>query len=584
MGHRIAGSVVIGNMKNLFNFEAEAPEAYSQADESMGDRFAFESERHDLDSASKDLGRRGYWIRQGSKIILLPMTKLVSEDGEVYELSGGGIPSPTRRVLTYSTKDVIDERISVPAQHSLVRLSKNPATRTDAVALLAEVKAGRLGGIFCANWQKPAQRAIRLRKSWWTVIPSGDDAVLMPDPNDFANGRPLIAFRRELDPDCGLLKNEKRFAAARGRLDAALLRAWSSYKLWRSKRLLRCNQRVAALQVGVRTGTRFAPPVLRPVSNIVPAIFCQLGDAPATLCAERLPENCIGSTDRERIFVCKHEDRARRITFEFCWTTLSFNPRARGEVDFDAGTQKLTFACLGAEAADPKCGLGRVLCVPAWEYEATVIARGPGLPNAADWEFGFLQTVRSSLWVGLYSGGTASMCEMRDTRDELAAGNPPWVMPSAVAELCGATNATFTDSPFARFKCTHPVRKSETLRQVCFKGTFDIWLAAKRKKDKPVLSNFVLLGFKQIEVDRMWQRDSDSDPCSDLSWKHFGGQQESLQRCGPSLPSPVLSGQPANVKSINCFKDTKGIACATPNDVNKPRIGGDCVPAPACRV
>jgi len=50
-------------------------------------------------------------------------------------------------VLTYSTRDVIDKRISVPAQHSVVRLSKNPATSADAVGMLEEVKAGRLAGI-----------------------------------------------------------------------------------------------------------------------------------------------------------------------------------------------------------------------------------------------------------------------------------------------------------------------------------------------------------------------------------------------------------------------------------------------------
>ncbi len=35
-------------------------------------------------------------------------------------------PVAAPRVLTYTAKDVIDKRISVPAQHSLVRLSKNP--------------------------------------------------------------------------------------------------------------------------------------------------------------------------------------------------------------------------------------------------------------------------------------------------------------------------------------------------------------------------------------------------------------------------------------------------------------------------
>ena len=143
----------------------------------------------------------------------------------------------TPRVLTYTTKDVIDKRISVPAQHSLVRLSKNPATSADAIGMLEEVKAGRLGGIYCVNWEKPAQRALRLGKSWWTVIPPSEDAVLMLDPDNMLGGQPLIAFRRELDPDCGLLKGEKRFAVSPSKLDAALLKAWASHRLWQTGQL-----------------------------------------------------------------------------------------------------------------------------------------------------------------------------------------------------------------------------------------------------------------------------------------------------------------------------------------------------------
>src|SRR5262245_11704501 len=103
------------------------------------------------------------------------------------------------RVLTYTTRDVIDQRISIPAQHSLVRLSNNPATNADAVGLLEKVKAGRLGGIFCVNWQRPVQRAIRLGQSWWTVIPAGVDAVLLLDPENPLAGQPLIAFSQVLD-------------------------------------------------------------------------------------------------------------------------------------------------------------------------------------------------------------------------------------------------------------------------------------------------------------------------------------------------------------------------------------------------
>jgi hypothetical protein len=182
--------------------------------------------------------------------------------GHVTSLRGwpslGVPPSPTSRVLTYSTKDVIDKRISVPAQHSLVRLSKNPATSAEAVGMLQDVKAGRLAGVYCVNWQKPAQRALRFGKSWWTVIPPTEDAVLMLDPDNPLSGQPLIAFRRELDLDCGLLKGEKRFAASPSRLDAALLKAWSTYRLWQMGKLAHCSQ---------------VPGV--PVRNVTPAILCQ---------------------------------------------------------------------------------------------------------------------------------------------------------------------------------------------------------------------------------------------------------------------------------------------------------------------
>ena len=138
---------------------------------------------------------------------------------------------------------MIDSRISIPAQHSLVRLSKSPATSADAVGMLEEIKGGRLEGIFCVNWKTPAQRALRIGQSWWTVIPKSEDAVVMLDPDNPLNGPPLIAFRRELDPDCGLLKGEKRFAASPSRIDAALLKAWVSYQLLRTRKFVQCTNR-----------------------------------------------------------------------------------------------------------------------------------------------------------------------------------------------------------------------------------------------------------------------------------------------------------------------------------------------------
>src|SRR5215216_5666940 len=128
----------------------------------MKGQIPFEAQPFELDLENQDIGRSGRWFRRGSSIVVLPRIGPLSEDEGVYELSGGSVPPATPRVLTYSTKDVIDNRISIPAQHSLVRLSKNPATSADAVGMLQEIKAARLAGIYCVNWKTPAQRALRL--------------------------------------------------------------------------------------------------------------------------------------------------------------------------------------------------------------------------------------------------------------------------------------------------------------------------------------------------------------------------------------------------------------------------------------
>src|SRR6266542_624132 len=234
----------------------------------MSNRAGFEKVRSRLLPKNARQEQIGRWLRNGSTIIVLPRTNPFAADEKAsYELSGGSFPrlrglklTPsaaalplrgpeassalnTPRVLTYTTKDVIDNRISIPAQHSLVRLSKNPATSVDAVGMLEEVKAGRLAGIFCVNWQNAAQRAIRLGKSWWTVIPRGEDAVLLLDPDDLMGGPPMVAFRRELDPDCGLIGREEKSAPSPARLDAALRKAWLSFRLLRSGKLAHCDRR-----------------------------------------------------------------------------------------------------------------------------------------------------------------------------------------------------------------------------------------------------------------------------------------------------------------------------------------------------
>ncbi len=221
-------------------------------------------------SGSEFLGESGRWFRGNGTIVVSPgVAEPLNRETSVF--SRWKAPRVSRsRVLTYTTKDVIDNRISIPAQHSLVRLSKNPRTNAAAVGLLNDVKKRRLGGISCVNWQKAAQRAQKLGKSWWTVIPPGEDAMVLLDPANPLAGQPLIVFRRELDPDCGLLKGEKRFAAKPARLDAALLKVWSSLRRMRRSKPRLCPVRrpgpIEAEQV----------PAFTCIANIIPPILGQI--------------------------------------------------------------------------------------------------------------------------------------------------------------------------------------------------------------------------------------------------------------------------------------------------------------------
>ena len=249
------------------------------------------------------MDRSGRWLRQGRNIVVLLDAETNGYESELDEVHAP-VSSASPRVLTYTQKDVIDNRISIPAQHSLVRLSKNPATSADAVELLEEVKAGRLAGIYCANWRVPAQRAVKLGKSWWTVIPVGEDAVLLLDPANPTDGGPLIAYRRELDPNCGLLEGEKKFNASPLRLDAAVLKAGASYRLWNTGRQPGQSAK-CTFSPGDRTTAELeflGPGGARPLGNVIPALFCQIGRQPAVpaspvlLPHPHVPRNCNSSS------------------------------------------------------------------------------------------------------------------------------------------------------------------------------------------------------------------------------------------------------------------------------------------------
>lgn len=229
----------------------------------------------------------GRWYRRpgGLVVVLDEGANLLTEseyDGE------DEFRPPKARALTAS--DVLDKRIDGPAQRALVRLSKRAATSADAVTMLEHVKARRLAGIHCANSQVAIARAVKLGTSYWLAIPAGEDAVLMLDPADVQKSAPLIAYRRELDPECGLLRGEKKLPPAQARLDAALLKALASYKVWQTGLQLGGSAKcaIAPLQSGAAAARPAAGSATRMLNNVLPRLLCRPRAVTATPGTPRL--------------------------------------------------------------------------------------------------------------------------------------------------------------------------------------------------------------------------------------------------------------------------------------------------------
>ena len=83
----------------------------------------------------------------------------------------------------------------------------------------------------------------------------------------------MIAFRRNLDPDCGLLSGESRFAASPSRLDAALRRTWGTYQRMRAGQLARCPF-PPPLGGIIAEARPIGPSLVVPVSTVMPSILC----------------------------------------------------------------------------------------------------------------------------------------------------------------------------------------------------------------------------------------------------------------------------------------------------------------------
>lgn len=124
----------------------------------------------------------------------------------------------------WTTQDVIDERIDVHAQYALMRMLKGDAfERFDASAMLSAVKSGELAGIYIVDQRVAALRAQEVGKSWWTILPSGVDAICITQP---ASKPPLIAFSKKAQKDQHVLDPALRGAWASCGLEPAPVRPY----------------------------------------------------------------------------------------------------------------------------------------------------------------------------------------------------------------------------------------------------------------------------------------------------------------------------------------------------------------------
>jgi hypothetical protein len=159
--------------------------------------------------------------------------------------------------LTYA--QVRSTEIDVDAQRSLMRMSNRPATSDTAACIAAAVQSGTLLGIYAQDQKKPALRARdKLNRGWWQLIPPGEDSVVVLDRTD-PTAPPLITFRRTIRGD-------------NARIDAAILKAWRTARLYLSGKIIPCAPGVASM----------------PATNIVPGHLCSIdgnsGDAPDCCC------------------------------------------------------------------------------------------------------------------------------------------------------------------------------------------------------------------------------------------------------------------------------------------------------------
>jgi hypothetical protein len=142
-------------------------------------------------------------ISLGATHQLLSLQRVAGNQA-VTSLVQRAVDSPT---VADDSDNIVDPRIDVRAQFALLRLFKGPPDEAAiARGLFADIKNGRMQGIFGDDLKASVDIARARQTVRWELVPSGQDAVRIDDGGP---GAPVVVFRES--------------AGSAPRLDTALL-------------------------------------------------------------------------------------------------------------------------------------------------------------------------------------------------------------------------------------------------------------------------------------------------------------------------------------------------------------------------
>lgn len=106
-------------------------------------------------------------------------------------------PAPALDLTPWRTEDLLDTRLDVDAQYSLMRLFRGSVDQAVLASdILAALESGALAGIHQVDRRAPAARAQALGTGWWQVIPADRQVLCW---RAVGSGQaPMIVYRQGL--------------------------------------------------------------------------------------------------------------------------------------------------------------------------------------------------------------------------------------------------------------------------------------------------------------------------------------------------------------------------------------------------